>query len=279
MSLKKANGAEVEKVLDEIESENVVSLNDVSVEEDGYVHDVPLLAGYVDENGICHKTFTYREMNGKDEEAINKGDVKSNGGKLANILLERCVTEIGTLTKKELGAQKWSEVIRNMLGGDIDYMLIKVREISKGEELTFQHVCPHCKAKLDTTVNIDELNVTPFNGVWDIPFELPRGYKDKNGVHTTGHIRRLSGLDREIIVPLFKKNVATGSTMLLTRLIKFDDGAVVTNDGVANMTVRDRDYLEKLIADNNFGVDMNIEVTCTNCGADLSDTLGQSNFF
>ena len=279
MSLKKANGADVEKVLAEIEDENIVSLGEVEVEEDGFVHNVPLLAGYVDENGICHKTFTYREMNGKDEEAINKGDVKSNGGKLANILLERCVTEIGTITKKEVGAQKWAEIIRNMLGGDIDYMLVKVREISKGEELTFQHICPHCKAKLDTTINIDELNVTPFNGVWEIPFELPRGYKDKNGLHRTGHIRRLNGLDREIIVPLFKKNVATGSTMLITRLIKFDDGAVVTNEGVANMTVRDRDYLESLISENNFGVDMNVEVTCTNCGADLSDTLGQSNFF
>ena len=33
---------------------------------------------YVDNNGVLHSTFTYREMTGKDEEAINRGDVKAN---------------------------------------------------------------------------------------------------------------------------------------------------------------------------------------------------------
>lgn len=280
--LKKSNGSnEVAKVVDQIESEEVAQLNTQSVDEDGYVRDEKLIAGYVDPNtGIRHMTFSYREMNGKDEEAINKADVRSNAGKLMNVLCERCVTEIGTLTKKDLGTKAWGELIRNMYGGDIDYMAFKIRELSKGKEVEFQHKCPQCGTKLVTTVSTEEFGITEFKGLDTIEFTLPRGYKDKlNQIHKEGTLRLMTGFDREILVPFFKKNKATATTMLITRLVKFNDGAVVTSDSVGNMSTRDREYLEKLIGENTFGIDMSFEAVCTTCGADLSGDAGQSNFF
>lgn len=282
MALKKANqSAELEKVVDEIESGEIRTLSDeVEVAEDGYVHDEELLAGYLDpETGQRHKTFTYREMTGKDEEAINKAEVRANGGKMVNVLIERCVKAIGTLTKKELGTKKWSDLIRSLYGGDLDYMALKIRELSKGKEVEFTHKCPHCNTKLTTYVNTDEFEVTPFSGADTIDFELPRGYRDKKGViHKTGTIRMLNGLDREIVFPQFRKNSAVATTLLLTRLIKFDDGAVVTNDMVSDMSVRDREYLEKIIKESTFGVNTSIELTCDNCGAEISGEAGASNF-
>lgn len=280
-NLKKTNGNELSKVVEAIENEEVVSLNEASVDEDGFVRDEDLIAGYVDpKTGIRHTTFTYREMNGKDEEAINKADVRSNAGKLINVLVERCVTEIGTLTKKELGTRAWGELIRSMYGGDLDYMAFKIRELSKGKEVEFQHKCPQCGTKLVTVVSTDEFEILDFKGDDTIQFTLPRGYRDKSGVvHKEGTIRLMNGYDREIIVPLFKKNTSTATTMLITRLVKFNDGAIVTNDLVGNMSVRDREYLERIIKDNTFGVDMSFEATCTTCGADLSGDAGQSNFF
>ena len=77
---------EIAKVVDTIEEENVAELSDVAVAEDGYVHDEDLLCGYTDPNtGLKHTTFTYREMNGKDEEAINKSDIRANGARLVNV--------------------------------------------------------------------------------------------------------------------------------------------------------------------------------------------------
>lgn len=279
--LKKANGNEVEKVVTSIEDEYTPELGDVEVSEDGCVHDEPLLAGYIDpDTGIRQKTFTYREMNGKDEEAINKADVRSNGGKLVNVLIERCVTEIGDLTKKEVGTKKWGEIVRSMYGGDLDYMTFKIRELSKGKEVEFQHKCPECKTKLTTIVNTDEFGVIPFQGLDKVEFSLPRGYKDKKGeLHTEGVLRLLTGFDREIILPLFKKNSATATTMLITRLITFDDGAIVVPDLVGEMSLRDREYIEKLIKENTFGLDMSVELICSSCGADISGEMGQSNFF
>ena len=278
--LKKANNNEFDKVVSQIEDENIRELSDVvEVAEDGYVHDVPLLAGYVDSEGKLHQTFTYREMNGKDEEALSKAEIRSNGAKLVNTLVERCVVAIGTLTKKECGA-RWGTIIREMLGGDLDYMAFKIRELSKGNEVEFSHKCPNCGTKLTTIVNTEEFNIMPYTGQSAIEFSLVRGYKDnKGGVHKEGTIRLPNGFDREIVTPMFKKNASTAMTMLMTRLITFHSDVAVTQNGVSEMSLRDRDILEKIIKDNTFGIDTTIEnLMCTNCGQDISGEVGQSNF-
>ena len=279
--LKKANNGsnELDKVVSQIESENTRNLNDeIEVSEDGLVHDVPLLAGYVDKDGVLHTTFTYREMNGKDEEAISKADVRQNGAKMVNVLVERCVVQIGTLTKKDCGA-RWGTIIREMLGGDLDYMAFKIRELSKGKEVEFAHKCPNCGTKLNTVVNTDEFQIKPYMGQSAIDFTLVRGYKDAKGeVHKDGVIRLPNGFDREIVTPLFKKNVSTAMTLMMTRLISFNDGALVTQNNVNEMTLRDREILEKIIKENTFGIDTTLELVCSSCGQDISGEVGQSNF-
>ena len=280
--LKKANNNnnnDFDKVVNQIENENSRSLNeDIEVSEDGLVHDVPLLAGYVDKDGVLHTTFTYREMNGKDEEAISKADVRQNGAKMVNVLVERCVVAIGTLTKKECGA-RWGTIIREMLGGDLDYMAFKIRELSKGKEVEFTHKCPNCGTKLTTIVNTDEFHINPYMGQSAIDFTLIRGYKDGKGeVHKDGVIRLPNGFDREIVTPLFKKNVSTAMTLMMTRLIAFNDGALVTQNNVNEMTLRDREILEKIIKENTFGIDTTLEIVCSSCGQDISGEVGQSNF-
>lgn len=280
--LKKSNGNnELDKLVNEIESESQRTLGELEVSEDGLVHDQDLLAGYLDkETGVRHMTFTYREMNGKDEEAIAKAEVRANGAKITNTIVERCVVEIGTLTKKDLGTKKWGELVRNLYSGDLDYMALKIRELSKGTEVEFKHKCPNCKTNLTSIVDTSEFGITDFGGQDEVPFTLPRGYKDSKGViHREGTIRQMTGLDREIIVPLFKKNYAVATTMLITRLIKFNDGAMVTNDCVSNMSLRDREYLEKEIKGTVFGIESNLELTCSACGEDISGEVGTSNFF
>lgn len=272
---------DMNKVVSQIEDENIRTLSDeIEIGEDGYVHDVPLLAGYVDDYGVLHNTFTYREMTGKDEEAINKADVRSNGAKMVNVLVERCVVAIGTLTKKECGA-RWGTIIREMLGGDIDYMAFKIRELSKGKEVEFTHICPKCGTKLQTIMNTDEFELKPFMGQSVIDFSLPRGFKDGKGdVYKDGVIRLPNGFDREVVTPLFKKNSSTAMTVLLTRLMSINEGEVmITQNLVNNMSLRDRDVLERIIKDNAFGINTVIDnLTCTSCGTIISGQVGESNF-
>ena len=240
-----------------------------------------MLAGYKDSDGVTHKEFTLREITGKDEEAIHKSDVKNNGSKVVSTLLTRCVTSIGTLTPKSVGRDKWGEVIKSLFVGDQDYMLLQLRKLSVGEEIEVNHVCPNkdCKAKLHTILNVDELEIVPFSGERTIAFELPRGYKDKKGVlHTTGTMRLPTGLDREVLTPLAKTNLAKAETVMLTRLCKFDDGAYVDDDVMSSLSIRDREYLQKLLQEHYFGVKLETEVVCDSCGESFMGTFNASNF-
>ena len=246
-------------------------------EDDEEVYE--LLAGYTDKDGVTHKEFTMREMTGRDEEAIHKGDVKNNSSNVASLLLSRCITSIGTLTPKSVGAKKWDDIIKSLYVGDQDYMLIKLRELSMGSEIEVTHTCPYCKTSLKTILDVSELEVEPFKGERLIQFELPKGYRDKKGnVHTTGTMKLPTGYDREVLTPIAKKNVAQASTLMLTRLCKFDDGISVTEDVMRDLTVRDREYLQKLLQENLFGVNLEVDVTCVDCGEEFKGNLNSINF-
>lgn len=271
-----------DELLDEVltpEEKAPVYNNTIEVDEEGETDKFNLLAGYIDEEGNHHTTFTIREMTGRDEEAISKSDIKQNGAKLISILLERCVLSIGTLTRKSVGGEKWKEVIKGLLVGDQDYMLIKLRELSMGGEIEVTHSCPYCKESLKTMLDVSELDITPFSGQRVVQFSLPKGYKDKKGVlHKEGTLRLPTGQDREILTPIARKNVAQASTLMLTRLCKFDDGLYVTEDIMRDLTVRDREYLQKVLQDNLFGINLEIEVTCSSCGEDFKGNLNTTNF-
>lgn len=241
-----------------------------------------LLAGYVDKDGVCHKTFTIREMTGADEEFVNRADIKSNGAKISTALLSRCVLSVGTLTRKSVGSPKeWENIFKEMLTGDRDTILLELRRESIGDTIEVQHTCPNpeCKAKLKTMVSIDELTINDFDGMREIPFELPKGYRDKKGViHKKGVMRRPNGLDGELLTPIAKNNIAKAETLLLTRICKFDDGAYIDDSVMASLSIKDRSYLQKLLNEHQFGVDMTVDVMCDHCGEYFKGNLNQSNF-
>ena len=240
-----------------------------------------MLAGYKDPDGVTHKTFTLREITGKDEEAVHKADTKGNGAKVVSVLLSRCVTSIGSITPKSIGKQKWEELIKSLYVGDQDYMLLQLRKFSIGDEIEVNHVCPNrdCKTKLHTVLSVDELEIAPFMGERTIDFELPRGYKDRKGVvHTSGTMRLPTGLDRELLIPLAKSNLAKAETVMLTRLCKFNDGAYVDDDVMSSLSIRDREYLQKLLREHYFGVKLETEVVCDCCGEVFTGSFNASNF-
>ena len=271
-----------DELLDEVltpEEKAPVYNSRIEVNEDGETEQFELLAGYTDDEGVLHKTFTLREMTGRDEEAISKSDVQQNPSKLVSVLLERCVTSIGTLTRKSVGTEKWKDIIKSLYVGDQDFMLIKLRELSMGGEIEVTHTCPYCKESLKTILDVSELEVEPFKGERVIQFSLPKGYRDKKGVvHKDGTLRLPTGQDREILTPIARKNVAQASTLMLTRLCKFEDGLYVTEDVMRDLTVRDREYLQKVLQENLFGINLEIDVTCTSCGEEFKGNLNATNF-
>ena len=239
------------------------------------------LAGYEDENGVVHREFELKEMTGRDEEVLRKADAGKNPSKAIRELLERCILRIGTYNKKNCPGTKWGDIIKKLIVFDQDYALMQLRKISLGNEITVEHICPNtdCKAKIETILDIDELEIVEFKGDRLIKFEMSRGYTDKQGeVHKTGTMRLPTGLDREILTPIAKQNQAKATTSMLTRLCKFDDGTPVTEEVMSDLTVRDRKYLMDLLNEQQFGYVLKVDVECDSCGETFEGSLNSSNF-
>lgn len=240
-----------------------------------------LIQGYKDKEGAIHKEFEIREMNGSDEEAIAKNEIKSNGAKVLRTLLERCCLRIGTIYKTDVKGTEWREIIQSLSVGDQDYILLMIRAISLGEDIETKYVCPdsECKEEIITTVNVDELEIIPFDGQYEIPFELPKGFKDKDGnILKTGKLRHPNGLDREVLDGVIKKNSGLANTLMLSRCIVDLEGIKVYDDLVRSLSLKDRTYLLQLLQDHKFGVDLNIEVECPTCYNTFKASLNAVNF-
>lgn len=233
------------------------------------------LKGYTNAEGILYDEFELRSMTGKDEEYVAK-NAKINPSKLMKGLLMRCTLSIGEYTPK---SPEWESIFDELYTGDLDYMLIKLRVLSVGEEFKIGVKCPECKNTLESYVTEDDLTVLPY--VADsLPFTLPVGYEDKKGeVHKEGILRISKGIDRELITPIALKNAPQGLSMMYARLVTFDDGLNISPDVISSLSLKDRNYLRETLEDIDFGIDSKITLTCPECGEEFITTFSPQNFF
>jgi predicted RNA-binding Zn-ribbon protein involved in translation (DUF1610 family) len=235
-----------------------------------------LVTGYKDGENL-YKDFTVREMDGRDTEAV--AEVKNNGAKFLRTLVTRCCVRIGDLHKEDYKRKEdWTKIVQGLTTMDRDTIVLKIREISVGEEIESNAVCPQCGQKIVNTITLDEVPFVEFDGDFIKPVELPKGLKDKNGeVHTTGTFRLPNTLDAEVLDPVLRKNVATADTLLLARCLKLD-GVTMYNDIARDLTVKDRKYLFDIMKDMKCGYDFIADVDCPQCGHAFKANLNLVDF-
>lgn len=272
------------KVLNMQDEETVVDdvLRHVDAEEE-FETEYRFFAGVkVPDSDEVLKDFEIREMTGADEESLQVNSRKNmNEARSINKLLERCIVRIGNLTPQTIGVDKWRELVRNIPVPDADYAILMIRRLSFGNYIVLTSTCPECGAGIKTSVPLSELGIKPYGGdnSHTATFTLRTGIIDKNGnAYKEGTLRLPTGVDREVLLPLYKQNMGKAKTLMLTRLCKFDGLKVVTEDMIRNLSVRDRDILTNLNKEmNDFGFDYNTEVYCEKCGTEYNSKFEDSS--
>lgn len=84
-----------------------------------------LIAGYTDEKGKLHKTFSIRPLNGEDEEVISRHK-NSPMVKLYNLLLSRCLLTLGDIDFQSLSKSNREEILNSMYTADIDVIILRL---------------------------------------------------------------------------------------------------------------------------------------------------------
>jgi hypothetical protein len=108
-----------------------------------------------------------REMTGTEEELLtNQRLIRS--GEAINQVLRNCFVRLGEKTDPDL-----SEVM-NLLSGDRLFALVRLRQISLGDEVELELSCPNsaCRMTNFVTVNLEDLKFTPYGEEREFVFKF-----------------------------------------------------------------------------------------------------------
>jgi len=238
-------------------------------------HEVELPGGYEIDGKIEHKVVM-REMTGYDEEILASKKVQRNRNNLITELLFSVVSSIGE--KKPT-----REDIRNLLGGDRDYLVLMLQKISFGDSVEMNLPCPRCESNLTLDINIDDIEVTRLeNGnPRSVEITLDGGYMDEKGtIHKDLEIEFPTGRVQEAITSLARENPAKASTAMFLRCCKrFGTLERITDTVFKSLTKRDRDKIRGELDKATPGPNPMISVTCIECGNEFEAMMDVSNFF
>jgi len=202
-----------------------------------------------------------RELTGVEESLITNRRLMQNGEGVDKVLFN-CIVRIGD---REALTQ---EDIMNLLSGDRMFVLVRLREISIGNEVELILTCPNanCGEEELVGVNIEELKVTPYGPEREHTIKLPRSGETVRYRLLDGKMeRRLSDLQRQ------DKNMSIHAALLM-RIIDVD-GKPPTKMTTAQMVSADLNALRHDIQRHEGGIDTQVRANCPVCGAKIVTRL------
>jgi len=196
-------------------------------------------------------------MTGAEEELLTNQRLIRTGDAV-NQVLANCTLRIGD--DEEIGPK----VVMDMLSGDRLFTLVKLRQVSLGDEVELDLVCPSaaCRAKNRVTVNLDDLPVTPYGQEREFTFTLPASGSKVRFVYLDGHKeKRLAQMEEPSL-----------SAAMMIRILDID-GNAPTKKTLNEMSMRDRSALRQEMLRVDAGIDTSIESDCDSCGTRIRTRL------
>lgn len=233
---------------------------------------VLLPGGVLDAAGRCHKAVRLRELDGSDEELLCAD--YSSGARQVTVFLARAIAAI-----EGFDGPVDEALVADMLVGDRDYLLLRLRQIEVGDAVHQVLRCPApaCAKKVDVDFSISELPVRRLERVEE-GYELRLLVAD--GPPLAARSRLPSGADLEAVWPLLAVNAAEANTRLYSRILQRVEGMPRLDEAALRaMPLRLRNQLAQFIASQAPGPDLGIEIICPHCGADMSYRFDLTGFF
>jgi len=197
------------------------------------------------------------EMTGAEEDLLTNRRLMKNGEAINQVLLN-CTKRLGD------NAEPKMKDILDLLSGDRLYALVRLRQISLGDEVELELACPNtgCGERTPLTVNLGDIEVTPYGEEREFGFTLPgSGRKVKFG-YLDGHKeKRLAAL---------KEPNLTAAMMIRTVEI---DGQPPSKKALNEMSMGDRSALRKEMLRVDGGIDTQVDVSCDACGTRIRTRL------
>jgi len=230
-----------------------------------------LPGGVLGPDGRCHRMVRVRELTGADEEVL--ADTGAAGASLVTRFLARVVVEIEGLQRRVDEALVW-----DMLVGDRDYLLLRLRQIDLGDHVHQVMRCPSpaCGKKVDVDFLVSEIEVRRAG-------ELQASYRVRlgEGAEAVDALVRLpSGRDQEAMASLAPRNPAAANTRLFSRtVLKWGEGGALDEEAARALPLKQRSALAAFLERHSPGPNLYLDLQCPDCGADMGTSFDLNAFF
>jgi len=205
-----------------------------------------------------------RELTGAEEELLTNAKLLRSGDAV-NQLLRNCLVQLGE------NADVTMNNVLDLLAGDRLFILVKLRQISLGDEMTLRLTCPNanCQGISLVPINLEDLPITPYPAEREFTCTLPGSGQVVKFGYLDGHKeKRLAALPE-----------ATISQGMLIRILDID-GAAPNKKTVTEMSLKDRQALRQAMLTVDGGIDTTVDTTCEHCGQPIRTRVeADASFF
>jgi hypothetical protein len=232
-----------------------------------------LPGGYVDNDGCVHQEVEITPLTGREEELLalkQQPEVAS----LVTKILQRCIQRIGSISPVS------EDVIRNLLVGDRQYLLLKLRELTLGDYIRATICCPwpDCGQKIMVSFTTNDVPVTESIDkrlVYSMELSPQAAFTSASGeICREVSFRLPNGGDQELISPLLVQNEAQALTLLLQRCLHHPDQELINR-----LSPLARMEIEQQMAAVAPKVELTMESKCPECGRDYAVPFDIQHFF
>jgi hypothetical protein len=251
-----------------------------------------LPVGYIDpDNGQLLRIVTFRDIGviGTDEHALADNKVKDNPYKALTAFFSSGLVQSLDNLEGNNRRKVTADLVRSLANADRDYLLMRARQITFGNTMTFNHTCTlgDCTAISEVAMDVDEdipITYLPdnhpredghpvFNAV--IPVGVDHGGEKQRNVT----FRLPIGVDSERLSPIAKRNMAEANTAILQMIMRRVGEITRIDNGLfGRMSSKDRQFLNKALQDVTPGPKFRTEIMCAGCGSTLEISIPTAAF-
>jgi hypothetical protein len=207
-----------------------------------------LPSGYVDEDGAVHSEVELSPLTGQEDAYLSNLMANVPSTRVITELLRRCIRRLGSLPVIN------DNVVREMLVGDREFVVMRLREMTWGSTVNAILRCPaeDCNEPMDVTLSLGEIVVEPrpvlsrYFRMW-LSSDSPREIE----------FRLPTGADQEALVGIEDEQSAVSA--LLARCTTLDESEVDALSEAARCEIEEQ--MEKRAPQ----ADIELEAMCPEC--------------
>jgi len=223
-------------------------------------------------DGKVHTDARIAAMTGLTRKAIAKDDVRNNPIRVTDVILSHCLKSVGPYTAI-------NKILPDLVIGDRDHLILEIRRISMGDEVSAGVECGECKAKVDLKFNLDELEMVKLDPEDYSVVDGEMTYR-LNGKNFNALCRFPKGKDQGLVLQMANKNpVAASYGLYVACLLEWGDkkGPFETSF-FEGLSVRVIDEFEDAFMSFQPGPIMKMDAPCPACSANIDFTFRGSDF-